>query len=94
MVAVMVNGEPVTNYDIEQRSKLIQLSTNKSPSRQQVLDDLIDEKLKIQLLRRYNIPDIDKDVENALSNMARRMRGTSKQFTEQLARAGVMPETL
>ncbi|MEX2033953.1 MAG: peptidylprolyl isomerase [Xanthobacteraceae bacterium] len=94
MVAVMVNGEPVTNYDIEQRSKLIQLSTNKSPSRQQVLDDLIDEKLKIQLLRRYNIPDIDKDVENALSNMSRRMRATPKQFTEQLARSGVMPETL
>ena len=26
-VAVMVNGEPITNYDIEQRSKLDFLST-------------------------------------------------------------------
>jgi peptidyl-prolyl cis-trans isomerase SurA len=94
MIAVMVNGEPVTHFDIEQRSKLHQLSTHKSPPRQQVLDELIDEKLKIQLLRRYSIADIDKDVENALTNMARRMRGTPKQFTEQLERSGVMPETL
>jgi peptidyl-prolyl cis-trans isomerase SurA len=94
LVAVIVNGEPVTNYDIEQRTKLVQISTHKTPTRQQVLDELVDEKLKIQLLRRYNIPGIDKDVENALTNMARRMRATPKQFTDQLAKSGVMPETL
>jgi peptidyl-prolyl cis-trans isomerase SurA len=94
LVVVVVNGEPVTQFDIEQRSKLIQLSTHSTPPRQQVLDELIDEKLKTQLLRRYMIPDIDKDVENALTNMARRMHASPKQFTDQLARAGVMPETL
>ncbi len=26
---VMINGEPITNYDIEQRSKLLMLSTHK-----------------------------------------------------------------
>lgn len=94
MVAVVVNGEPVTNYDIEQRIKLDQLATRKAPPRQEVLNELIDEKLKIQLLRRYNIDGIDKDVENAYANMARRMRATPKQFTEQIAKAGVMPDTL
>ena len=29
-VAVMVNGEPITNYDIEQRSKLDFLSSHKT----------------------------------------------------------------
>jgi len=94
MVAVIVNGEPVTNFDIEQRIKLDQLATRKSPPRQEVLNELIDEKLKIQLLRRYNIDGIDKDVDNAYANMARRMRATPKQFTEQIAKAGVMPDTL
>lgn len=94
MIAVIVNGEPVTNYDVEQRTKLIQISTHKTPSRQEVLQELIDEKLKIQLLRRFQIRDIDKDVENAYNNMARRMHATPKQLTEQLARAGVKPETL
>jgi peptidyl-prolyl cis-trans isomerase SurA len=94
MVAVLVNGEPVTNFDVEQRIKLDQLATRKTPPRQEVLNELIDEKLKIQLLRRYNIDGIDKDVDNAFANMARRMRATPKQFTEQLAKSGVMPDTL
>src|ERR1700757_4385750 len=46
-VAVMVNGEPITDYDIEQRSKLLFLSTHKKPTRQEVIDELIDDKVKI-----------------------------------------------
>ena len=37
-IVVIVNGEPITALDIEQRSKLIQLSTHKAPARQEVLD--------------------------------------------------------
>ncbi|MBN8937311.1 MAG: hypothetical protein J0I13_13770 [Rhizobiales bacterium] len=94
LVAVIVNGDPITNFDIEQRSKLIQLSTHKTPARKDVIEELIDEKLKLQLLKRYNIPDIDKDVESAFRNMARRMRTTPKQFTDQLERTGLRIETL
>jgi len=43
-----VNGEPITNYDIEQRIKLTQLSTQKASSRQEVIDELINEKVKIK----------------------------------------------
>ena len=35
----MVNGEPITNYDIEQRSKLVFLTTHKPASREQVVED-------------------------------------------------------
>ena len=38
-IAVIVNGDPITNYDIEQRTKLDFLSTHKMPPRQQVIDD-------------------------------------------------------
>ena len=44
-VVVMVNGEPITNYDIEQRGKLISLSTHKPTDRQQVIDDNIKSRL-------------------------------------------------
>jgi peptidyl-prolyl cis-trans isomerase SurA len=94
LVAVIVNGDPITNFDVEQRSKLIQISTHKAPARKDVIEELIDEKLKIQLLRRYNIPDIDKDVESAFANMARRMRTTPREFTTQLERSGLKIETL
>ncbi len=93
-IAAMVNGEPVTNYDIEQRIKLISIATQKSPSRKEVLEELINEKLKIQLIRRYSIEGIDKDVDAALANMARRGRSTPKQFEEQLAKSGINIDTL
>ena len=93
-VVVLVNGDPITNFDIEQRSKLHQVSTQKTPPRQEVVEELINEKIKIQLLKRYTIPDVDKDVDNAYANMARRMRQSPKEFGEQLSKTGIMPETL
>lgn len=93
-VVVLVNGDPITNFDIEQRSKLLQLSTQKSPARQDVIEELINEKLKLQLLKRYAIPDIDKDVNSAFANMARRMRQSPKDFTDHLAKSGLNVETL
>jgi peptidyl-prolyl cis-trans isomerase SurA len=94
LVAAIVNGDPITHFDIEQRAKLVQISTQKAPTKKEVLDELIDERLKIQMLRRYSIDGIDKDVDNALNNMARRMRSTPQAFLEQLHKQGVMPETL
>ena len=34
LVVMVVNGEPITSLDVEQRSKLIQLSSHKVPPRQ------------------------------------------------------------
>src|SRR5262249_59755246 len=52
-VVVIVNGEPITALDIEQRSKLILLSTHKAPARQEVLDELINEKLKVKEAKKF-----------------------------------------
>ena len=55
----MVNGEPITNYDIEQRSKLNFLTTHKQHVRQQVINELIDEKVKIKEAKQYGVdPDL------------------------------------
>jgi peptidyl-prolyl cis-trans isomerase SurA len=51
-VVVFVNGDPITAIDIEQRSKFIVITTQKPAPRQEVLDQLIDEKLKIREARR------------------------------------------
>jgi peptidyl-prolyl cis-trans isomerase SurA len=90
----IVNGDPITAFDLEQRSKLIQLSTKQNKPRNEVLEELVVEKLKIQLLKRFAIDGIDKDVDNAYANMARRMRATPKQFTDNLEKSGVKIETL
>jgi len=93
-VLVMVNGDPITHFDVEQRMKLVQMSGQKSPDRQATIQELIDEKIKIQLLKKFVIESMDQDVENAYANMARRMRTTPAGFTEQLAKSGIGPGTL
>ena len=52
-VVVIVNGDPITALDIEQRTKLNQLSTHKTPARQEILDELINEKLKVKEAKKF-----------------------------------------
>lgn len=88
-VVVFVNGEPITALDVDQRIKLIEVSTRKAPSRQEALDELIDEKLKVQIGKRYGLDVPDKEVESSFSAMARRAGQTSKQFAEGLSHTGI-----
>ena len=93
-VAAVVNGEPITAFDIEQRMKLNQISGAKAGGRQETMEELINEKLKIQLLKRFAIDGIDNEVDNTYSGMARRARMSPQAFTEQLAKANVGVATL
>ena len=93
-IVVIVNGEPITALDIDQRSKLSQLSTHKVPPRQEVLDELINEKLKLREAKKFGLEVTASEVDNAYASMAGRMRFTADQLTQQLARSGVNVSTL
>ena len=93
-VLVMVNGDPITTYDVDQRSRFVQISTRKPAARQEVIDELINEKLKVQVLKRYKLEITDKEVDSAFANIGRNMRLTPDQLTQTLAHAGVDANTL
>jgi peptidyl-prolyl cis-trans isomerase SurA len=93
-VAVMVNGEPITNYDIEQRSKLNFLTTHKPADRQQVINELIDEKVKIKEAKKFGVDPTASDIDQSYSAMSARMRITPEQLTKSLESQGIRPETL
>jgi peptidyl-prolyl cis-trans isomerase SurA len=93
-IVVIVNGEPISALDIEQRSKLIQVSTPRAPSRQEVLDELINEKLKVREAKRWGLDISNREIDNAYALMASRMQITPEQLTEQLAKSGVNVTTL
>lgn len=93
-VVAIVNGEPITTFDIEQRSKLMQLQTHKPPPRQEVIDDLIDDKLKVQIGKRYRLEMPEADVESAYADIAGRMRLNSEGLTKNLAGQGIAAYTL
>jgi len=91
---LVVNGEVITDYDIEQRTKFNTMSTHKTPTRQEVIEELIDEKLKVQVGRRYKIELSDSDVDSSYSDMAKRMHLTPDQLTQTLTHDGVDYKTL
>jgi peptidyl-prolyl cis-trans isomerase SurA len=92
-VAVMVNGEPITAYDIEQRSKLNVLS-HKATTRQQVIDELVDEKIKIKEAKRFGVDPSASDIDSAFAGMSTRMRTTPDALTKSLESQGIRAETL
>jgi len=93
-VAAMVNGEPITNYDIEQRSKLNFLTTHKPSDRKQVLNELIDEKVKIKEGKKYGVDPSASDIDQSFASMSSRMRITPDQLTKSLELQGIRADTL
>src|ERR1700743_1344102 len=93
-VVVMVNGEPITSFDIEQRSKLMMLSTHKMPDRQEVINELIDEKVKLKEGKKFSIDPSAADVDQSYAAMSGRMRLTPDQLTKSLESQGVRADAL
>ncbi|MGD9920554.1 MAG: SurA N-terminal domain-containing protein [Pseudorhodoplanes sp.] len=93
-IVLYVTGQPITAYDIEQRGKLQTLGGGKAKSRQEVIDDLIDDKLKILAAKRFNFEMSQTDVDNAFNNIARSTGMTADQFGKMLQSRGVNPNTL
>jgi peptidyl-prolyl cis-trans isomerase SurA len=93
-VVALVNGEPITSLDIEQRGKFIQMSTNKPATRQEVLDSLIDEILEIREAKRFSIEVPDSEVDSSFSGVATRMGIDTQKLTEMLTKGGASANTL
>jgi peptidyl-prolyl cis-trans isomerase SurA len=95
-VVVVVNGEPITALDVEQRMKFMHLTApnQKPPTRDAVIQDLIDEKLKVREGKRWGIEVSDSEVDSMYASMGSRMRFTADQLTQSLAKGGVNANTL
>jgi len=93
-VVVVANGSPITEYDIQQRTKLETSSSHKNPTRQQIINDLIDDRLKISRAKVYGLDVGDTEVDNAFEGMATRQHITAAQFAQVLERAGISPNTV
>jgi peptidyl-prolyl cis-trans isomerase SurA len=93
-VVALVNGVPITELDIEQRTKLEQLSTQKPPPRQQVLNELIDEILEVREAKRFEIDVPDAEIQRSYSGVAQRMGIDTQKLTEIMNHAGASEATL
>src|SRR5512138_3688618 len=88
-IACMVGGEPITGLDIEQRTKLNFLTTRKQMPKQEVLDELINDKVKLKEAKRFGVDPSASDVDQAFAGMSQRMRLSPEQLAKSLESQGV-----
>ena len=93
-VAIIVNGDPITVFDIDQRVKLMQIAGQKGATRQQAIEELIGDKLKLSAAKGYKLEITKNDVENSFANIARSVRNTPEGFAKGLESAGIKADTL
>jgi len=100
-IVAVVNGDIVTTAEIEARRRLFAINAGIAPSQQtldrltpQVTRLLIDERLRLQEVRRRRIPVGDNDVAAALQDLERRNNLPPGGLVAQLRRAGVEPRAL
>lgn len=93
-ILVMVQGQPITNFDVAQHIKLLQLTERRSLNQKQALEELIDQRLKIFTADRYGIKADDDEVNKMFAQMASRNGRTVEQLTEGLTQQGLTPSAL
>src|SRR5262249_7676483 len=89
-----IDGELITEFEIEQRSNLTRLSKGKAPSREEVITELRNEKLRVREAEKFGIEVANSEVDEFYANLASRIRMTAEQLTQQLARSGVDVDAL
>jgi peptidyl-prolyl cis-trans isomerase SurA len=93
-VVVLVDGEPITSLDVQQRAKFVEMSTHKPPSRQQAIDSLIDQILELHEAARYGINPTDTDVNDAFNHVASNMGVDTQKLSQMLTSGGASAGTL
>lgn len=96
-IVVLVNDQPITNFDVSQRLRFFEVATKKkatAAAREKVIEELIVERIQLQEASKAGIAIDDKEVNEVFSAMAKRNKMTAEQLTKALAQLGVNAKTL
>ena len=88
-VVVVVNGDPITSYDISQRQRLHQVIDRKNIGPKEALDELIDDRIKTQQIRRLQTSMDQKDIDRLYAGVAERSGRTAADLTASFAQSGL-----
>ncbi len=93
-IVAVVNGVPITSYDVGQRERLLRLTGSRGALSTMALDELIDEKLQLKAAQQSNIEVADSDVDRAIGEIASRVKLSPSQLGQALQQQGVAISTL
>lgn len=92
-LVALVAGEPITARDVEMRQKMLEVFTRKRPSRQEALEELIDEKVKWSQALKLNIEVTVAQGERAFASMAQQSGRSAADFEAAFRQAGIDPKS-
>lgn len=101
-IIAIVNDDPISFTDVRARARMLLLSLGGAePTPEQVqqltsqaLDQLIDEKLKLQEAAEYEVEVSDSDINDSLERLARQSGLTREGLTNTIMQAGINPTSL
>jgi peptidyl-prolyl cis-trans isomerase SurA len=88
-IVAFVNGEPITALDVEQRTRILEATTRKRPTRQEAIEELVNDKVKLRQATRLEVDVSDTAVDRAFGSMARQGGRSVADLTAALKQAGI-----
>lgn len=92
-IVAVVNGAPISSMDVQSRGNLMRISGGQV-SPKEVVEELIEERLKMMEARRLNMLPTDREVDIIFAGIAGRSKLTAAQLTQGLASRGISDKTL
>jgi peptidyl-prolyl cis-trans isomerase SurA len=96
-IVVLVNDDPISDYDVEQRERFLAITTQEQPSpelKKKATDQLIDERLQVQQGRKLSVSVDENDVTSIVEDMAQKNNLDVDGLATALSKAGVNIKTL
>jgi peptidyl-prolyl cis-trans isomerase SurA len=90
-IKYIVNGVPVTSYDIQRRTAFLKLQRRKGNLAKAAADEMIDQTLRAAEIKRLNIRVTDDQVAASYKRFAEGNKMTTKQLDGILSQSGVTP---
>lgn len=90
---VRVNDHVVTEYEVQQRLRFLQVLTAPNATREAVIEGLIDDRLRGDEAKSVGIELTKEGLEAGLAEFASRANLSTEEFVKALGQAGVEPET-
>ncbi|MGO8840966.1 MAG: SurA N-terminal domain-containing protein [Methyloceanibacter sp.] len=96
-IVVLVNDDPISAYDIEQRERFLAVTTHEEPSaelKKKATDMLIEERLQLQQGKKLGVTPDEADVTKVFVDMAQKNNMSPEALTSALEQMGVNVKTL
>lgn len=94
-IAILVNDQVISEFDIVQRSRLLKLTGASGDGRNRATQELIEERLKLQEAKRLGIEVSDDEINQALQGIAQRTgTGSISRLSQALGASGINIKTL